>query len=165
MRTFFTLSILCLILLSTLAFRPGKNKSIDGAWYVVSTQLVKANGTGIITYPKESQVLFSKGFYSFCWGVLQTEASGWQTPDSIKISRFNNVLVNSGTYEMKGSLLTMHARFALVPMFVNGEAKYTYHFSGDTLVLRGLDVSSEAHVSHPVYAGGGYIITKLMRLD
>jgi hypothetical protein len=84
--------------------------------------------------------------------------------DSVKLNRFNQSIVNTGTFTLKDSILTTNATFALTPMFSNGGvAKFKCSFSGDTLVLKGLSVVSSENISHPAYANGLYFVTKLLR--
>ncbi|MCU0467264.1 MAG: hypothetical protein MUF58_01570, partial [Arcicella sp.] len=81
-----------------------------------------------------------------------------------KLSRFNQSIINTGTFEFKDSILSTKATFAMNPMFTNGLAKFKCSFVGDTLILRGLSVFSSDNIAHPVYANGSYIVSKLVRI-
>ena len=158
--------ILTLFLTITLlSFTPKKKFSIDGAWSFVEVKTIKKDGTTTSTFPKEGVAIFSGNHYSFCWTSHDFKAKSWQAADSVKLNRFNQSIVNTGTFELKDSILTTKATFAMTPMFSNGGvAKFKCSFSGDTLILRGLSVVSSDNISHPAYAGGSYFVSKLLRV-
>jgi hypothetical protein len=138
--------------------------SIDGAYSIVEVQTVKSDGSLTSVFPNESLAFFSNNYYSFCWTSNISAVHTWQMADSIKLSRFNQSIINSGTFDLKDSVLTTKATFALNPMFVNGLAKFKCSFVGDTLVLRGLSVFSSDNILHPVYTNGSYIVSKLLKV-
>lgn len=104
-------------------FTPKSSLSIDGVWSIVEVRTVKPNGTFNTTIPKESQAIFSKNYYSFCWTSHAFDARSWQLSDSIKVLRFNQSIINTGTFELQDSTLSTKATFAMHPMFTNGLAK------------------------------------------
>lgn len=144
-------------------FKPKQKMNIDGVWSVVEVQTVKEDGVVMSTFPKESVVLFSKNYYSFCWTSQQSRKESWQMADSVKLSRFNQSIINTGSFSLKDSILTTKAIFAMNPMFTGGLAKFKCSFKGDTLFLSGISVKSASNVSHPIYAQGSYFINKLVR--
>ena len=146
-----------------LGFASNNKLSIDGAWYFVEVQVVKSNGTYTSTYPKESLAIFFDNYYSFCWTSHVSTNHNWQLADSVKVNRFNQSIINTGIFELKDSILTTKATFALSPKFTNGLAKFKCHFVGDTLILKGLSVISSDHLLHPTYIGGSYVINKLLK--
>ena len=162
----FTLSDIIAIVIATILFSFGTKEklSIDGAYSIVEVQTVNSDGSLTSVFPKESLVSFSNNYYSFCWTSNISDVHTWQIADSIKLSRYNQSIINAGTFELKDSVLTTKATFALNPMFVNGVAKFKYSFVGDTLVLRGLSVFSSDNIPHPVYANGSYIVSKLLKV-
>jgi hypothetical protein len=160
------ISICLAILFTTLVMSfTSKNKlSIAGAWKIVEVQTVKSNGTHTSIFPNESEAIFSGNYYSFCWVGHTSSARNWQMPDSVKLARMNQSIVNTGTYQLKDSILTTKASFAMNPMFVNGIAKFKCSFRGDTLTLTGLSVFSSDTISHPIYANGSHIVSKLVKM-
>lgn len=142
-----------------------KNKiSIDGVWYFVEVQVVKSNGTYTSTYPKESLAIFFDNYYSFCWTSHVSTDHNWQLADSVKVNRFNQSIINTGSFELKDSILTTKAIFAMSPKFTSGLAKFKCYFVGDTLIIKGLRVVSSDNLSHPIYASGSYVINKLLKV-
>jgi hypothetical protein len=98
-----------------------KNKhSIVGAWKIVEVRTVKSDGTYTSVFPKESGAIFMGSYYSFCWISHDFKLRIWQVADSVKLSRFNQSIVNTGTFTIKDSILTTKAAFAMSPMFSNG---------------------------------------------
>ena len=146
-------------------FEQGNSRgSIEGAWRVAEVQSVLGDGRTKTAYPKESLVIISDGFYSFCWAAARSYTDTWQMPDSEKVARFNSSLVNTGRYTVTGSILEMHPQLALYPKFVGGTASFRYSFSGDTLVLTGITVESPDGVRLPLYVQGGHTVSKLIRV-
>lgn len=161
----FTLSAIIAIVITTmlLSFGTKEKLSIDGVYSIVEVQTVKPDGSLTSLFPKESLVSFLNNYYSFCWTSDISGVHTWQIADSIKLSRYNQSIINAGTFELKDSVLTTKATFALNPMFVNGIAKFKCSFNGDTLVLTGLSVFSSDNIPHPVYANGSHFVNKLLR--
>lgn len=164
-QKYFALLFLLLITLPFLNFYYSKKLSLDGIWRITEVQTVKPDGNYTKVFPKESQVIFSKKNYSFLWTTQISKNRNWAMTDSLKLDRFNQSIVNAGTFDIKNSVLTTKATFAMNPMFVNGEAKFKISFKKDTLVLKGLSVSSSENISHPVYKNGSYFVTKLVKIS
>lgn len=163
----FTLFAIIAIVITTMLFSLGTKKkfSIEGAWKIVEVQVVKSDGRLTATFPKESEAIFFNDYYSFCWTSHNPTLRSWQMTDSVKLKRFDQSIINTGTFRFKDSILTTKATFALNPMFVNGLAQFKCSFVGDTLVLRGLSVLSSDNIPHPVYANGSYIVNKLLKVS
>ncbi|GGD71099.1 hypothetical protein GCM10011514_39000 [Emticicia aquatilis] len=166
-KFFILSSTLIVFIISTtlLGFKSKKKLSIDGVWTFIEVQTVKPNGRYTSTYPKESVAIFSDNHYSFCWTSHVSTIHSWQIADSVKLNRFNQSIINTGTFELKDSILTTKALLAMNPMFVNGLAKFKCSFSGDTLILTGLSVTSSDKIPHPIYAGGSHIVNKLLKVN
>ena len=147
-----------------LSFIQHRKLKIDGVWKIVVVQTVKSNGTFISTFPSESQVVFTNNYYSFCWTSHTSSVRNWQMPDSVKLARMNQSIINTGTYELRDSILTTKAIFAMNPMFVNGLAKFKCSYIGDTLVLTGSSVFSSDNIPNPVYANGSHIVNTLIKV-
>ncbi|ULQ56962.1 hypothetical protein KJS94_01975 [Flavihumibacter rivuli] len=147
-----------------IGFTTSKQRQPEGVWRIVEVRTFKKDGTSTVVMPKESQVIFSKGYYSLCWSTHESAIAGWQQPDSARLNRMGQMLVNAGGYELKGARLVTRAGFALNPMFVNGVAEFMLDYVGDTLVLKGTNVVSASNIQHPLYASGSYVVNKLVRM-
>ncbi|MBS1735756.1 MAG: hypothetical protein JSS98_04035 [Bacteroidetes bacterium] len=163
-RYIFAPLILLIILFSTGFITHGKLK-ITGVWKIVEVQTVRNGNTVASIHPTESQAFFYRNYYSFCWTIHSTPLRSWNLPDTVKLSRFNQSIVNTGSFELKDSILITKAVFAMHPMFVNGEARFKCSFAGDTLILTGTSVMSSENIPNPVYADGSYFVTKLIKTE
>jgi len=164
MNRYFYVVFILLLLAVAFGFRPKPKLAIDGVWKIVEVQTVKPNGTLTSVFPTESQVIFSHNYYSFCWTSHSSSVRNWQMPDSVKLARLNQSIINTGTYELKDSVLTTKAVFAMNPMFVNGLAKFKCSYAGDTLILAGSSVLSSDHIPNPIYASGSRFVNKLIKV-
>jgi hypothetical protein len=144
--------------------RPLNTRSLEGAWKIVEVQTIQANGQVRSVIPLESSVIFAWGHYSFCWTSHRSPTQTWQVADSERVVRYNQSLINAGTYTISDSLLVTRADFALVPKFVGGSATFRYVLSADTLTLTGLSVLSSDGILHPTYASGAHGVNKLVRV-
>lgn len=153
-----------LVTILLFSFHQRPKIKLDGAWSIVEVQTVKKDGSSTSTFPIESQVIFSGSYYSFCWTSHSTTLRSWQMSDSMKLLRLNQSIINSGTFELKESVLTTKAAFAMNPMFVNGSATFDCSYRGDTLILTGTNLTSSENIQNPLYAGGSHIINKLIRI-
>ncbi len=164
MRKYIFVLIGATVIATIFGFETKNKLSVDGTWSIVEVQTVKADGTFASTFPKESVAIFSKGYYSFCWTGHVSPVHQWKIPDSVNLQRLSQTIVNSGSYEIKDSILTTTALFAMNPMFTNGKATFKCSFSKDTLVLTGTGVFSPDNVPNPLYANGLHIVNKLVKI-
>ena len=158
-------SIILFTPLLILIFTQPRKININGVWKIVEVKTVKPNGTFTSNIPLESQAIFANNYYSFCWSSHINSNRNWQMSDSVKLSRFNQSIINAGTFEIKDAVLTTKATFAINPMFVNGIAKFKCSFLGDTLVLTGLSVNSSEGMPNPIYVNGSHFVTKLIKIS
>lgn len=158
------LLLVSFVVFISLGFIPLNKPRIVGVWKVVLVETVKPDGTITFITPVESNVIFTKNFYSFCWTSNSSTTRTWQIPDSLKLARSNQSVINSGTYNLKNSILTTKASFALNPMFVDGQATFRCTFSKDTLILSGINVLSSDGIQNPVYASGAHFVSKLIKV-
>ena len=152
------------LFLTSFTLPSAPERSFEGAWKIAEVRTIRADGQSTVVKPRESLVLFANGYYSFCWTSHQSSAQAWQIADSERVARFNQMLVNTGTYTVSESLLVTHAQFAQVPKFVGGTAAFRWALSNDTLVLTGVNVLSADNILHSIYAAGGHVVNKLVRI-
>jgi Multicopper oxidase len=162
--TILSITILIMVIIISTSFTSKKKFSIDGAWSIVEVQTVKPDGKKTSKFPKESLAIFAGKHYSFCWTSHSSASRNWQLADSVKVNRFNQSIINTGTFEFKDSILSTKAKFSMSMMFTNGIAKFKCTKIGDTLVLKGLSVVSSDNIAHPAYANGTHFVSKLVRV-
>jgi hypothetical protein len=118
---------------------PGPPDPLNGAWRLVAMHVVSADGRDIEVPVRESLFIFADGYYSIAYAfggggsVPYTER--WHPSDSEKVARFSSVIVNAGSYRLRGSQLEARPLFALAPEFIGGEGVFSYAFAADTLEL------------------------------
>ena len=137
-----------------------EDKGIVGVWQIkeVATQ----SGALITDKPLPSIFIFTPGHYSMLW-VLSTKtepfAERWNPTDAEKIKRFNSLIINSGTYEIKDSTLTMYPVVARIPELMGGKQICEYRLDNDTMLLKFVDEYSFDGVQAPWVARGGLVLT------
>jgi hypothetical protein len=141
--------------------------ALDGAWRLLSMQLIAADEETVEISVHESLFMFSDGYYSMGY-VFGGErpviyAERWHPSNSEKISRFSSMIVNAGTYEVSGSELVARPLFALAPEFVDGEGHFSYQFTGDTLDLTWERSIAFDGLEYP--SGGAVTLLRLVRAD
>ena len=117
-------------------------KGVVGVWQV--KEIARQGGSGPITdKPLPSIIIFTRSHYSMVW-VFDTEpprsfATRWSPTDAEKIERFDSLVVNSGTYEVEGNVLTAHPIVARIPEFVGGTLTCEYRIENDVMELKFID--------------------------
>jgi hypothetical protein len=159
-----SITIFILAILSFLSFTLSKKITVDGVWTIVEVQTIKSDGSSSKVFPIESHAFFMNKNYSFCWTTQVSKSRNWAMTDSLKLDRYNQSIVNTGTFELKDSILITKAEFAMNPMFTHGIAKFKCSTKADTLILKGLNVISSDNIQHPVYKNGAYFVTKLVKI-
>ena len=114
-------------------------KKLEGVWKVTEVVPPASNANDKptpVTSPQPGLLIFTKGYYS---GIAVTGSQPRTAPapakdpgnltDAEKIARYeqwNPFLANAGTYEVKGSTLTMHAMVAKNPDAMTTNATITW---------------------------------------
>jgi len=134
----------------------GNNDPLEGVWLVTSRttadgESVNPGGAG--------QFIFMDGRYSDVHttgpGDRPRPATSWQATDAEKVAQYDTIIVNSGTYEINGSEVTVRPIIAKSPEFVGGSSTSTFSINGDNLTLVGQGIVSVDGVR----IGGGGSIT------
>lgn len=141
--------------------------ALDGAWRLVSMQLIAADEETVEVSVHESLFIFADGYYSMGYAFGEERpaiyAQRWHPSASEKASRFSSMIVNAGTYEITGSQLVARPLFALAPEFVDGEGHFSYRFAGDTLDLTWERSIAFDRLEYP--SGGTVTLLRLVRAN
>ncbi len=141
---------------------------VEGAWRVTAIQEVSADGEVTETPTYESLVLFADGYYSIAFSLgdapSQFFAERWAATEEESSARFQNIIVNTGTYELTGSSVVTEPLFALVPEFIGGVATYDVSVVGDELTLTAVNIVSDDGVQLPIFVQGGQWVLQLARM-
>ena len=140
--------------------------TLEGVWEIARIQ--SKDGSAENRKPLPSLVIFTSEHYSMVWmpGSQATRAfeERWLPTDAEKIARYDEIRVNTGTYEKEESRLTMTPIVARVPEFVGGTIEWEYQLTEESLVLNFMDEHSFGGVQAPIVKANGGVILTLSRL-
>ncbi|UCF71158.1 MAG: lipocalin-like domain-containing protein [candidate division WOR-3 bacterium] len=138
------------------------SKDIVGVWRIIKIARQGSNRK-ITDKPFPNIFMFTPLHYCMAW-VLNPNAEKpfaqrWNPTDEEKINRFDSMVINSGTYEIDGSVLTAHPIVARIPDFVGGKLICEYALEGNTMHLKFIDEYSFDGVQAPWVASDGLVLT------
>lgn len=139
-------SLLLLPLLAWSAEPKTVSKPIMGVWKVVRIDVEDdpagvpySGGLESNPDPLPSQFIFTRSHYSIVWmggkQAMRSFAKRWHPTDEEKLQRFAEVGMNTGTYTVDESRITVYPVVARVPEYMGGHMSYEYSWSGENLVL------------------------------
>ena len=116
---------------------PATRDSLVGAWRV--TEIADANGPPIAN-PQPGLYIFTTQHYSFVringTKPLPSYPSNDRATDADKVTVFNSLYLNSGTYTVTANMLATKAMVAKSAFAIGGPGnQYEYSVNGNTLVL------------------------------
>jgi ABC-type Fe2+-enterobactin transport system substrate-binding protein len=132
-----------LVAIGTPAVQDQKKSQLEGVWKV--TEVVPPASTAnekptSITTPQPGLIIFTKGYYSgmaVTANQPRTAAAAAKDPsnltDAEKIARFEQwapFIANAGTYDVKGSILTLNAMVAKNPDMMSTAQTWEFKFEG-----------------------------------
>jgi hypothetical protein len=139
-----------------------EGRDVVGVWRI--KEIMRQGSKGKITdKPFPNIFIFTPHHYCMAW-VLgpdagQPFAKRWSPTDEEKINRFDSMVINAGTYEVNGSVLTAHPVVARIPDFMGGKLICEYHVERNTMRLNFFDEYSFDGVQAPWVASGGLVLT------
>ncbi|UCF65616.1 MAG: lipocalin-like domain-containing protein [bacterium] len=138
-RKFYFIHFLMLMAVMGSSLQSQNEPGIQGVWKVERMVTTVDDRSFENTQPLPGLMIFTEGFYSMVWmpgteGVPDN-AKIWYPSDQEKINQFNALIVNSGTYAVRDSLLITEPMVAKTPEFVGGKATYHHILNKDTLTL------------------------------
>lgn len=116
---------------------PIKRGPLEGAWQRVAETYLGPDTSWTIRGPQPSVYLFTKNYYSMMW-VPGTKPRGRLTSGAAveRLWAFESFRANSGTYEVRDSVVTVHPVVARIPNLVDVPSlTYVYRTRGDSLWL------------------------------
>jgi hypothetical protein len=116
-----------------------RQNPLVGVWRVAEVKTVTADSESTNSTPLPGLYIFTQGHYSAVWSTSdaprQMYEDRWQPTADEKIAAYDSIVVNAGTYELKGSDLVTKPIMARVPGFGGGKALWKYRVDGDDLYL------------------------------
>ncbi len=126
---------------------------VEGVWRVAEVKTLWQGGDALNPKPQPGLFIFTKKHYGIVWipgdGQRKSSNQAWFPTDAEKIYDFNTVIVNSGTYALKDSMLTTNPVVAKTPEFMGGWARFVFRVSDDSLWLTGTDIYSRDCIRDP----------------
>ena len=110
---------------------------LQGVWSQAAVD--PGDGSPAIDPSQPGLYIFAEGYYSavFATGTeprVLAEIAFQPTPEEM-VAQHESIIVNTGTYEISGSVLTTRPIIAKSPGFVGGESTAEFQVDGDTLTL------------------------------
>jgi hypothetical protein len=142
------LVVVIILLLGSFLFtmQNGSKNQIHGVWQIIRISTTVGARHFENVQPLPGLMLFTKGYYSMVWMPgnerLQDNAEIWHPTDQEKVAQFNAIVVNSGKYSLRDSLLITEPVVAKTPEFIGGKASYYWNLVSDTLRLQILETIS-----------------------
>ena len=122
-----------------LAFTAQAQNALNGAWKVVEITNEGGQNSGTATVQTPSLYIFADGYYSLMWitgdGNRPDFPPDTDVTDEEIVAAFNSFIGQSGSYEVSGSTITIHAIVSKVPGSTDNTTEIEYRFEGDTLYL------------------------------
>lgn len=110
---------------------------LEGVWSVVAVDPM--DGSAAIDPAQPGLYIFAESHYAAVYTPgpepRVKSAMSFRPTDEEMIDQYRTIIVNSGTYEIDGSSLTVRPVIAKSPGFVGGRLTGTFSVSGDTLVI------------------------------
>ena len=123
----------------SLAFTAQAQNALNGAWKVVEITNQGGQDPGTSTVQAPSLYIFADGYYSLMWVTGDGNRPEFQpdvdVSDEDIVAAFNSFIGQSGSYEVSGSTITIHAIVSKVPGSTGNTTEIEYRFEGDTLYL------------------------------
>ncbi len=142
-------------------------RSIEGVWQV--SRIDREYSLDSIASPLPSQIIFTKSHYSIVWmpgsKAMRAFDKRWEPTEEEKLRRYEEIVVNTGSYTIDGDQLKIEPVVSRVPEFMGGFIIYEYRWSADKLVLTFIDEETFDGVTAPwVETRGGREHLTLVRV-
>ncbi len=145
-----------------------KFSGVEGVWQIYDIRSKNSSDSTTNKIPA-SLFIFAPHHYSMTWDINKnshnTFAEHWNPTDTEKIERYNSFVINSGTYEITDSNITMYPIVARVPEFMGGMLLCEYRISEDTLFLQMVDEYSFDGIQAPWVANDNGLLITLLRIE
>ncbi len=126
---------------------------LEGSWRISEIRIVSKRGEYIDSEPQPGLFIFHEEHYSMVWmpfgEPLADFAEIWKPSDEEKLTSWNSIVVNAGTYTYTESTVTTVPLVAKTPEFAGGYAVYDYRVVADTLWMEMTDCMSSGDVQDP----------------
>jgi len=133
------------------ATAPPEN-ALQGVWRMESIESTDEAGNATAFQAQPGQLIFTDSHYSMVYVPDESprvpSAKHWEPTDAERLAHYQSIIVNSGTYEMSGSRITVRPIIARAPEFVGGHETLEFGLDGDLLTLRTVELVSGGGVAN-----------------
>ena len=128
---------------------------LQGVWSLTTSD--PGDGSTAIDPSQPGLYIFAEGYYSAVYAPgaaprMPSEITFQPTPEEM-VAQHESIIVNTGTYEISGSIVTFRPIIAKSPGFVGGQATSEFRIDGDALTLTGRTVVGADGTSAPNVTG------------
>jgi len=163
-----TLRFVCALLLTSgIAPAQQESTSLRGAWQVTKVQMAGANAR-TVTNPQPGLYLFTGKYFSLMMVVGDHPRPIHPTlPEAPKatsqeiLAVYGPYVANTGTYEVNGGTLIMHAMVSKNPELMGGSVTYSFKVQGNTLTLKMVKMVMGASVPPPAIPPAIWTLTRM----
>ncbi len=121
---------------------------LEGAWVVTSLQ---SSDGAAIDPAGPGQFIFLNGRYSAVYTVGVTERrkseKAFDPTEEEMVEQYETIIVNSGTYQVKGNELMLRPFVAKSPEYIGGSSTREFSVDGDTLTTKTRQLTSANGIS------------------
>lgn len=148
--------------------RTNHSSPIEGVWRVAEIRFIRADTTIVHADPQPGLFIFAKSHYSSSWVPQNAARKSFQsrfepTRDELAAA-CETLVVNSGTYEISGTQLTVRPVVTRMPEFSGGMLVYNFSLNGDVLSLEVVDERSRDGIKAP-WLSRQRLTLKLLRVE
>lgn len=113
---------------------------LEGAWKLQANQSLLPDGKLVPRHTYESLWLFTRKHYSITYARGDQPRVPFEDPArrtlEEKAAAFDSIVMNAGTYELKGSTLITHPIVARLQSFAGGRAEFECRIEGASMFLQ-----------------------------
>jgi hypothetical protein len=148
--------------------RNEESHPIQGVWQISKITWQRTDSISVNSKPQPSLYMFTKKYYSTVWiptdEPRQSFSKAFEPTTEELQDAFNSIVVNTGTYIITDSTLTIKPVVARMPGFAGGYARYEYEIKNDTLQLVMVDEYSKDGIQAPWVSRVRFLL-KLYRVE
>lgn len=142
--------------------------SIEGVWRVVEIRFTRPDTVIVISEPQPGLFIFAKSHYSSTWvpqsAARKSFAKRFEPTREELAEACDALVINSGTYELAGSRLTVRPLVTRMPEFSGGRMIYRAVLEPEGLSLEVIDEYSRDEIRAP-WLSRQRLALKLQRVE
>jgi len=134
-----------------------------GVWSM--TAMTPGDGGATIDPSQPGLFIFTEEYYSAVYSLgadpRPLSAAGFNPTSEEKVAQHDTIIVNTGTYETSGCIITFRPMVAKSPEFIGGHSTVDFQINGDVLTLTVQSVEAADGVSAPGAPGSSMTLRRI----